>query len=200
MRGKDVLDIACGEGYGSALMSADARRVFGVDISEAAIRHAREKYLSITNLQFRAGSATQIPLDDASVDVVVSFETIEHLLEQREMLAEIRRVLRADGILVISSPNKKVYSDDRGYANEYHVKELYFSEFNALLLEQFAHVKYFGQRLATSSLIVPLQGNDTAYGIACISTCGYAPNVYFPNLRRTGVRLPASLISRIASF
>lgn len=163
VRGKDVLDIACGEGYGSALMSADARRVFGVDISEAAIRHAREKYLSITNLQFRAGSATQIPLDDASVDVVVSFETIEHLLEQREMLAEIRRVLRADGILVISSPNKKVYSDDRGYANEYHVKELYFSEFNALLLEQFAHVKYFGQRLATSSLIVPLQGNDTAY-------------------------------------
>ena len=163
VKGRDVLDIACGEGYGSALMTGEARRVFGVDISESAIRHAREKYLSITNLQFRVGSATQIPLEDASVDVVVSFETIEHLLEQREMLAEIRRVLRADGILVISSPNKKVYSDDRDYVNEYHVKELYFSEFNTLLLEQFAHVKYFGQRLATSSLIVPIQGTDATY-------------------------------------
>lgn len=161
--GRDVLDIACGEGYGSALMASRARSILGVDISKDAVAHARARYGAQPNLRFEVGSVTAIPLGDASVDVVISFETIEHLAEQAEMIAEIRRVLRPDGLLVISSPNKKVYSDDRGYVNTYHVKELYFDEFDALLRQRFPYVEYLGQRLATSSLMVPLTGSEPAY-------------------------------------
>lgn len=106
--GKDVLDIACGEGYGSALMATRAKSVVGVDISDDAVAHARGRYQQHQNLRFVAGSATAIPLPDACVDVVVSFETIEHLLGHEEMIEQIRRVLRPDGVLVMSSPNKKV--------------------------------------------------------------------------------------------
>ncbi|MGO4808096.1 glycosyltransferase [Cupriavidus sp. 2MCAB6] len=161
--GKDVLDIACGEGYGSALMATRAKSVIGVDISDDAVAHARSRYQQHQNLRFEAGSATAIPLPDASVDVVVSFETIEHLHGHEEMIAQIRRVLRPDGILVISSPNKKVYSDDRGYHNEYHVKELYFEELDALLRSHFPKVSYYGQRLATSSMLLPLDGQQDGY-------------------------------------
>lgn len=161
--GKDVLDIACGEGYGSALMATRAKSVVGVDISHDAVAHACERYQQHQNLRFVAGSATAIPLPDASVDVVVSFETIEHLLGHEEMIEQIRRVLRPDGVLVMSSPNKKVYSDDRDYHNEYHVKELYFDEFDALLRSRFAKVSYYGQRLATSSVLLPLEGSQATY-------------------------------------
>ncbi|QCP51832.1 glycosyltransferase [Trinickia violacea] len=161
--GRDVLDIACGEGYGSALLATRARSVVGVDISESAVLHGREAYKGTANLRFEVGSATAIPLDAASVDVVVSFETIEHLAEQEQMLAEIRRVLRPDGVLVISSPNKKVYSDDRGYSNEFHVKELYFDEFDALLRQQFGEIEYYGQRLATGSVLLPLESTEPQY-------------------------------------
>ncbi|KAB0638878.1 glycosyltransferase [Burkholderia stagnalis] len=156
LQGKDVLDIACGEGYGSALLATRARSVIGVDIDVGVVEHASQRYNSLRNLNFKAGSVTAIPLADASVDVVVSFETIEHLAEQDDMLAEIRRVLRPAGMLVISSPNKKVYSDDRGYQNEFHVKELYFDEFDALLREHFPNVRYFGQRMVTSSMLLPM--------------------------------------------
>ena len=74
-----------------------------------------------------------MPLPSASVDLVVSFETIEHLREQREMLAEFRRVLAADGVLVISSPNRPVYNEGGGIDNHYHVRELDRAELAALL-------------------------------------------------------------------
>lgn len=108
--GKDVLDIACGEGYGSAMLAAKAKSVIGIDVSDEAVAHATRTYVA-GNLRFAAGDAADIPLPDDCVDVVVSFETIEHLERQDEMLSQVRRVLRADGVLVISSPNRKVYSE-----------------------------------------------------------------------------------------
>lgn len=161
--GKDVLDIACGEGYGSALLAKHARSVIGVDISDEAVKHAQHVYGDYKNLSYRQGSATSIPQPSSSVDVVVSFETIEHLAEQSEMLAELRRVLKPDGLLIISSPNKKVYSEGRDYVNEFHVKELYFDEFDALLKKQFPSVSYLGQRLATGSVVLPLEGITDSY-------------------------------------
>lgn len=161
--GKAVLDVACGEGYGSARLAVSAASVLGVDISEAAVAHARETYANTGNLRFEVGSATAIPLPAASVDVAISFETIEHLHQQREMLAELRRVLRPDGVLVISSPNRKVYSDDRGYTNEYHVKELYFDELDTLLRERFEAVAYWGQRFVMASAMLPLERQHGAY-------------------------------------
>src|ERR1035437_3295480 len=127
--GKGVLDLACGEGYGSFLMASVAAKVTGVDVSAEAVKHANSNYaIKANNLKFQKGSAASLKLRDASFDVVVSFETIEHLDEQSKMLAEIRRVLRPDGVLIISSPNRPIYSDIGRYRNEFHVKELDFNE------------------------------------------------------------------------
>lgn len=144
--GKEVLDIASGEGYGSAMLAKLAHKVIGVDISKETISQAKAKYRS-RNLKFRVGSCSAIPLDDASVDVVVSFETIEHHDELEAMLQEIKRVLRPGGVLVISSPDKLEYSDKPSYQNEYHVKGLYRDEFEALLNSHFKNHSIYGQRV-----------------------------------------------------
>jgi ubiquinone/menaquinone biosynthesis C-methylase UbiE len=95
---KRVLDLACGEGYGSFLISGAAKQVIGVDVSDVAVRHATTKYAKKHgNLKFQKCSATNLPFQDGSFDVVVSFETIEHLAEQMQMVAEIRRVLSPQG-------------------------------------------------------------------------------------------------------
>jgi SAM-dependent methyltransferase len=151
--GKDVLDIASGEGFGSSMLAVQARSVIGVDISEDVITHAQNKYSS-PRLNFRVGSATAIPLPDASVDVVVSFETIEHIIGHEEMLAEVKRVLRPGGVLVMSTPDKATYSDAPGYVNPFHVRELYRDQFQALLSSQFAHVRMHGQKVGFGSMIV----------------------------------------------
>lgn len=172
VEGKDVLDIACGEGYGSAMLARAARTVVGVDIAEGAVEHARKVYRDLPGLSFGQGDAAQIPLADGSVDVVVSFETIEHHDRHAEMLREIRRVLRPDGLLVISSPNRTVYSELAGHHNEFHVKELDHAEFDAVLRQQFDRVRYFGQRLAVGSSIFSLQGEAGVQTVDALTDTG----------------------------
>ena len=152
VEGKRILDIACGDGYGSAMMAEKATRVVGVDIDVPTVERARQKYQA-ANLSFLPGSVTSIPLEDHSVDIVVSFETIEHLREQDAMMCEIRRVLVPDGVLLISSPDKLEYSDRPNYHNEYHVKELYFDEFRQLLAKYFSHSFFLGQKVIFGSVI-----------------------------------------------
>lgn len=153
--GRRVLDIACGEGYGSALLARNAQHVIGVDVSPDAVAHARSAYTAVRNVEFREGSCTRIPLPDGSVDLVVSFETLEHIAEQEAFLDEIARVLTLDGVLVMSCPNKEEYSDKRGFANEFHVKELYRAELEALLASRFPHADWYGQRPTFYSIIAP---------------------------------------------
>jgi O-antigen biosynthesis protein len=160
VKGHAVLDIACGEGYGSAMLARDAASVIGVDISAEAVSHARQAYSDISNLEFRLGDAASIPLPDDSVDVVISFETIEHHDKHQEMIDEIRRVLKPDGLLVISSPNRVVYSEKAGYHNEFHVKELDFGELDALLRTRFQQLRYFGQRLAVGSALAAINSDE----------------------------------------
>jgi len=160
--GKNILDVASGEGYGSALLASRALSVVGVDISIDAINHASEIY-SRPNLKFIQGSATRLQFDDHSFDIVVSFETIEHLNEQSQMLSEIRRVLKPSGYLIISSPNRPIYSEESGELNEFHVKELDFQELDSLLSVEFEHVSYVGQRLTIGSVIQPLTGEFSSF-------------------------------------
>lgn len=162
LKEKDVLDVACGEGYGSAMIANVARSVVGVDISSEAIIHASAAYKK-ENLVFHEGSASKLAFSDGSFDVVVSFETVEHLAEQEQMIAEIRRVLRPDGFLVISSPNRPVYSEESGEYNEFHVKELDFKELDDLLKTNFPRIQYYGQRMLMGSVIQPLRHAESTF-------------------------------------
>ncbi len=155
--GKRVLDMACGEGYGSHMMSRHAAQVTGMDISDEAISHARDRYASTENLSFAQGSVTAIDAADDSFDVIVSFETIEHLHEQEQMLSEFDRVLTADGMLIISSPDKATYSDAVGHDNEFHVRELYRDEFESLLDRHFPARLMYAQKLMFQSVIYALE-------------------------------------------
>ncbi|BAZ41267.1 hypothetical protein NIES4101_72290 [Calothrix sp. NIES-4101] len=153
---KAVLDIASGEGYGSALLANVAASVIGVDIDSESIDYAKAQYANHHNLQFLVGSCESIPLPDKSVDVVTSFETLEHHNHHEEMMQEIKRVLKPDGILIISSPNKLAYSDEANYSNPFHVKELYYEELVDLLSRYFNHNKFYGQKMTSSSFLLPL--------------------------------------------
>ncbi|MBI4808482.1 MAG: class I SAM-dependent methyltransferase [Nitrosomonadales bacterium] len=152
VRDKVVLDLACGEGYGSALLAKKAGKVIGVDISTDAILHAQKRYQK-ENLEYIEGSCAAIPIPTASVDVVVSFETIEHHKQHELMMHEIKRVLRPTGVLLISSPDKQHYSVETGYINPFHARELYQHEFKQLLRNHFTNVIFFGQRVIYGSCI-----------------------------------------------
>ncbi len=123
--GVDTLDIACGEGYGTNLLASHAASVVGVDVSADAIAHASQKYKR-SGLRFLHGSATAI-----------------------------RRVLRPGGKLIMSSPDKRFYSDATGHRNQYHLRELYCDEFRALISRYFQHTQMMYQRMSYGSMIVP---------------------------------------------
>jgi SAM-dependent methyltransferase len=143
VKGKRVLDIACGEGYGAAaLKKAGAAHVIGVDISESACSHARNKY----GLDARRGTAEQIPLPDKSVDLVVSFETIEHISDPNGFLDECVRVLAPEGRVIISTPNKGIYSWPAGAQNPHHRLEMTEQEFAFALQSRFQDNCFYTQR------------------------------------------------------
>jgi 2-polyprenyl-3-methyl-5-hydroxy-6-metoxy-1,4-benzoquinol methylase len=142
--GLEVLDAGCGTGYGCALMAAaGAKRCVGVDIAEVAIEHARahQQPDGDTRVQFIVADVTSLPFEDASFDAVTCFETIEHLDDQRALVAECARVLRPGGLLLVSSPNRDEYPP----GNPYHVRELTPAELESLLAERFSHVALMRQ-------------------------------------------------------
>ena len=164
VEGREVLDVACGEGYGTALLATrGATRVTGVDLSPQAVGHARSTYGSVPRTEFVEASCTKMPFADASFDLVVSFETLEHIESQREFVEEVARVLRPDGVFLLSCPNKLEYSDKRQFANEFHVKELYREELAALLSSRFPALQWYGQRPSFFSVIAP-EGDGAAAG------------------------------------
>src|SRR5439155_24339626 len=139
VEGKRVLGAAWREGYGTALLGTVAPSVIGIDIDMATIDRARATYEVGKRVRFIACSCTGLPLPSAFIDVVVSFETIEHLAaaDQLAMLIEFARVLTPDGLLLMSSPNRRLYSDARNYVNNYHLQELYRDDLARLLAKRF---------------------------------------------------------------
>lgn len=154
VKDKVVLDAACGVGYGTALMSEMAEFVYGIDISEESIRAAEEEYNG-SKMKFIQSSIECIPLSNHSVDVVVSFETIEHVGEdiQVQFMMEIKRVLKPNGILIISTPDKRNYSDVPKFRNAFHIKEFYFNEFQLFLSKYFDKIHLFNQGFETLSVL-----------------------------------------------
>jgi SAM-dependent methyltransferase len=146
--GHRVLDAGCGVGYGSLLMhAAGARSVTGVDISRETIETANER--ATGGAQFVTGDISALPLEDASFDVAVCFETIEHVFDQNRALDELRRVLTQDGLLILSSPNREVYQE----GNPYHTHEYTPDELQTALRDRFVNVKLKRQQAWLASMI-----------------------------------------------
>ncbi|MFH1732010.1 MAG: class I SAM-dependent methyltransferase [Planctomycetota bacterium] len=160
--GLKVLDLACGEGYGSSILATRAAEVTAVELDPAVVQHAAAKYRR-DNLRFIAGSITDIPLKGEQLfDVVVCFEAIEHIEDHDRLLNEVKRLLKDDGVFVVSTPNKLAYSDEPGTKNPFHVRELYVEEFTQLLAKHFPHTALYGQRVYPGSHIFPLNAVPSA--------------------------------------
>lgn len=153
---KSVLDAACGAGYGARILSAArATSYVGVDISQEAISYATARY-SGPNIQFMVGDATRLEgIDDASIDLCTSFETIEHVDDPDAVLATIRRVLRPGGMVLLSTPNREISNPSGTLAstppNRFHVREWTLREFTALVQGYFRIESVMGQ----GQIIVP---------------------------------------------
>ncbi len=151
VEGKRVLDLGSGEGFGSSILADMAHEVVGLDVDELTVEHARLSW-SGPSVSFMQGSALDLSVFEAcSFDAVVAFELIEHLDEQERVLAEIARVLSTDGLLIISTPDRRIYSDASGQRNPFHRRELTAEEFSALLEGTFSNVALAGQRTITGS-------------------------------------------------
>jgi SAM-dependent methyltransferase len=202
--GRTVLDIACGEGYGSALIARHAAQVTGADISPTAIAHALERYAGAANLDFREADCAALPFADASFDVVVSFETLEHIAAQEAFLDEIRRVLRPDGLVVISCPNKAEYSDKRDHVNEFHIRELYRDELASLVGARFPHAAWYGQRPGFFSVVWPERSPagaeifELSEAAADMPSAGHTRPLYFIVVASGSAEAIAALAPRLS--
>ena len=166
VKGKTVLDIACGEGYGAAMLAGHARMVYGVDIMPEVIAHARQKYVA-ENIEFKVGDCTEtLAFDDDFFDVVVSFETIEHHTRHNFMLRELRRVLKPGGVLIISCPDKGIFKAGEG-SEKFHKKELTSAEFETLIHRYFSFLKVYEQKVVFGSAILPCKNTTDP---ACVET------------------------------
>jgi 2-polyprenyl-3-methyl-5-hydroxy-6-metoxy-1,4-benzoquinol methylase len=159
VKDKIVLDAACGEGYGTYLLSASAKIITGIDIDASIVKHAQLKYKN-SNISFITGSVLQTPFADQTFDVIVSFETLEHLPEHEAMLQEFKRILKPQGLLIISTPDTEEYSHKPNRHNPYHKKELSLPAFEELVAGYFANSFFFGQQTISGSLIHPLRSSS----------------------------------------
>lgn len=134
-----IADIACGTGYGSRLLSTIARATIdGVDLDPAAVEYARRYHACEGRCAFHAADACNTGLASGVSDLVASFETIEHVHDAAGLIAELHRVLKPGGTLVISTPN-------RLGPTPYHVHDFGLPEFSALIESRFAIERWIGQ-------------------------------------------------------
>ena len=182
---KTVLDIASGEGYGSRLLSSVAKHVTGVDIDEQSVTHAIRRYPA-ANLVFRQGSCLEIPADDGAFELVVCFETIEHVDDHHAVYREFRRVLSPTGTLFVSCPDKSIYSDAPGDVNPFHVHELYLPEFVELNRAFFAHSTVMQQKIVHGSAICPIDDADAQH-CGFVAVRGNAQQMHVGSTLHSGV-------------
>ena len=143
-KGKKVLDAACGAGYGSYLLKSwGADTVHGLDIDEVTIETAKQIFKS-PNLFYAACNIEQLPFENNEFDVVVSLETIEHLDDPEQFLKEIKRVLKPDGVVILSCPNDNYYYERDNTKNPFHKSVYNFYEFKQMAENILGnHVNYF---------------------------------------------------------
>lgn len=150
-----TLDIACGTGYGLAMLQKHARRVIGVEVDMRAAREAQTAVKNSPAVVFVADGC-RLPFADGAFDVITSFETIEHLEDRRQFVAELRRVLSPEGLCILSTPNANHTQPVNGKPRHpYHIHEYTPEELQAELSAHFAHVEMLGQALDARFIIPP---------------------------------------------
>jgi SAM-dependent methyltransferase len=162
-KGKRVLDAGCGAGYGSAELAKAAAAVTGTDVSADAIGFARENY-RLPNLRFVQGSVAALPYADASFDLAVAFEVIEHIEDWAGFLREVRRVLVPGGQFIVSTPNKAYYAEtrERTGPNPFHVHEFEYEEFRSELRAVFPHISLFLENHVEGVVFQPVEHGQTS--------------------------------------
>lgn len=147
-----VLDAACGTGYGSEILASSVRKVVSLEISDHALDWGRSHHQK-SNIEFKKADLNEpIDLPDNYFDAIISFETLEHVENQENMLAEFKRVLKHGGVLIISSPDREIITEKGGTNNEFHINELSKKELVTILGKNFKLESIFGQ---TKYVILP---------------------------------------------
>ena len=154
-RGKDVLDAGCGVGYGIGILaSCGAKSITGIDVSAEAVEEATAGFGAQAEAVVE-GTLAELPFDDASFDLVLCFEVIEHLEDADKALGELRRVLRPDGVLIVSTPNPDVYLA----GNEHHLHEFRPDELADAVGRHFEQVASYRQDPLLGTTIEALDGD-----------------------------------------
>ncbi len=144
VRGKRVVDLGCGEGYGTDLLAGAAREAVGVDLAPEAVYHARRKYRR-PNLSFRYADIYETGLMDASFQAAVSFQVIEHLHHPERFMEEALRLLEPGGLLMVTTPNRLILSPGRETPiNPFHIFEFDHRQFEVFLRRFFEEVEVWG--------------------------------------------------------
>jgi ubiquinone/menaquinone biosynthesis C-methylase UbiE len=140
-----VVDAACGTGYGSEMLAEKAGKVIGLEINDHALQWARTHHQK-RNIEYKIANLNeQLPVSSESCDAVASFETLEHIKDQNNMLSEFKRILKPGGQLVISSPDREIITDKAHTENKFHIHELSKKELVGLLRSHFTLEELYGQ-------------------------------------------------------
>ncbi len=159
VKDKHLLDVACGTGYGLPFLRKKANRVVGVDVSWEALLEAKSR--CDDRIYVLMASALRLPFPDETFDVVTSFETIEHLHERQQFLQEIKRVLKMNGLLVLSTPNANYTKPVNGKpTNPFHVFEYTPEELKIELDSYFLVESFLGQKLSGKIEISPFYSDQ----------------------------------------
>jgi glycosyltransferase involved in cell wall biosynthesis/SAM-dependent methyltransferase len=169
--GRRALDAGCGVGYGSfAMAESGAVSVKALDYSEAALAYARERYPHPA-IEWTYGDLFSIPWGADSADLVTCFEVFEHVERPDELVSRLSACLSDEGLALISTPNRTVYSPEGEPQYVHHIREYEIDEFDAILRAYFDGVEIHGQRLEPGGLAIgsPQPTVDMTYVSVCSS-------------------------------
>lgn len=146
VRGKTVVDLACGCGKGSYILATEgkAKKITACDNNKNTLKYASLKY-NHAKIKYKFADAENSSLKSSSTDIVISFETIEHLKKPEKFLKEVCRVLKRGGTLIVSTPISSRHFA-RKPVNKYHVQEWSHEKFLKLIRNYFVVDNAFEQK------------------------------------------------------
>jgi SAM-dependent methyltransferase len=177
LRGR-VLEVGCGEGYGTALLATRAQVVVGLDYDAFTVAHAATAY---PDVRFVRANLAALPVGSESVDVVATLQVIEHVWNHVEFLGECRRALRPGGLLFVTTPNRLTFTPGSDVPiNPFHTKEFTAAELAELITRcGFAVEAEFGLHAGAR-----LAGFDRAHGGSFVAAqLGAPPEAWSASLR-----------------